>query len=66
VLAPSDYTGINWANPIAKTASAPLTAEIISSSGISPEFFAGLYVMQLHQTYRTININSWVYQSTTP
>lgn len=60
-LVATDTSGITWADPVAKTAAAPLTSAIVASSGISPEFFAGLIVLQLNTTFRTVSINSWVY-----
>ena len=44
-LVASDTSGITWADPVAKTAAAPLTSAIVASSGMSPEFFAGLNVL---------------------
>lgn len=65
-LGAADTSGITWADPVAKTAAAPLTNAIVASSGMSPEFFAGLSVLQLNTTFRTVSINSWVYASSTP
>jgi len=66
-LASTDYTGIQWTNPlVAGATQVALTPNIIADSGISPEFFAALNVLQLHSVYRTVGINSWVYASHTP
>ena len=62
----ANYAQITWADPVAKTASTTLTYALVGSSGISPEFYAGLSVLQTDPLYRIIGVNSWVYSSSTP
>ena len=49
-------TTITWANPVANTASASLTSAIVASSGMSPEFLAG--IVEISKV--TVKTNNWV------